>query len=254
MVGLTILGIILVIIILICLIPVGVDVDFTDERLTVSAKLCGILFRVFPRPPKPKGEKKNSKKPEEKTEEKEPEPQPEQAPKKKRQLPLNMNFDELTGLLKAVLRGLGKFRKTVVDRFLLHVTVAGSDPYKTAISYGYLNAFLSSLAPACKANLTVKKSDIYTDIDFLSDWTKIDFGLALSIRIGQIFGILNTILFGAGKILIRNRIRVFKLRREEKKNGTVSEETQSQEIIIDSNTANTEELQEDERNKDNGQN
>ena len=36
---------------------------------------------------------------------------------------------------------------------------------------------------------------------------KIDFGLGISIRIGQILGAVNTMLFGALWILIRHKIR-----------------------------------------------
>ena len=222
MVGLIILGVIIAIIVAIMLVPVGADVAYEGGELRLSAKVCGMLLQLIPKPPadetKPKKEKK-PKKP--KKQKKQPEEQAqtgEEKPKKK--LNLDFSMDEVMGLVKSVLRGLGRFgRKLSVDRFLLHYTAAGKDPYNTAMTFGYVNGALTTLAPICRRSFDAKDVDVWTDVDFTTEKTKVDFGVALTIRIGQIFGVVFTILFGALGILIKHKFRKFKEKRANKKAG-----------------------------------
>ena len=222
MVGLIILGVIVALVIAIMLVPVGADVAYEGGELRLSAKVCGMLLQLIPKPPadetKPKKEKK-PKKP--KKQKKQPEEQAqtgEEKPKKK--LNLDFSMDEVMGLVKSVLRGLGRFgRKLSVDRFLLHYTAAGKDPYNTAMTFGYVNGALTTLAPICRRSFDAKDVDVWTDVDFTTEKTKVDFGVALTIRIGQIFGVVFTILFGALGILIKHKFRKFKEKRANKKAG-----------------------------------
>lgn len=222
MVGLIILGVIIAIIVAIMLVPVGADVAYEGGELRLSAKVCGMLLQLIPKPPadetKPKKEKK-PKKP--KKQKKQPEEQAqtgEEKPQKK--LNLDFSMDEIMGLVKSVLRGLGRFgRKLSVDRFLLHYTAAGKDPYNTAMTFGYVNGALTTLTPICRRTFDTKDVDVWTDVDFTTEKTKVDFGVALTIRIGQIFGVVFTILFGALGILIKHKFRKFKEKRANKKAG-----------------------------------
>ena len=222
MVGLIILGVIIAIIVAIMLVPVGADVAYEGGELRLSATVCGVLLQLIPQPPadetKPKKEKK-PKKP--KKQKKQPEEQAqtgEEKPKKK--LNLDFSMDEIMGLVKSVLRGLGRFgRKLSVDRFLLHYTAAGKDPYNTAMTFGYVNGALTTLAPICRRSFDAKDVDVWTDVDFTTEKTKVDFGVALTIRIGQIFGVVFTILFGALGIIIKHKFRKFKEKRANKKAG-----------------------------------
>ena len=222
MVGLIILGVIIAIIVAIMLVPVGADVAYEGGELRLSAKVCGMLLQLIPKPPadetkpkkekKPKKPKKQKKKPEEQTQ------TGEEKPKKK--LDLDFSMDEIMGLVKSVLRGLGRFgRKLSVDRFLLHYTAAGKDPYNTAMTFGYVNGALTTLAPICRRSFDAKDVDVWTDVDFTTEKTKVDFGVALTIRIGQIFGVVFTILFGALGIFIKHKFRKFKEKRANKKAG-----------------------------------
>ena len=107
-----------------------------------------------------------------------------------------------------MLKGIGKFgRAWKVDRFVLHYIATGDDPYDTAMTYGYVNAALSSLAPLCKKRFRVKDCSVWTDVDFTADKTFLEGGLALTINLWRIFGVVNSILFGALKILIRSKRR-----------------------------------------------
>ena len=116
--------------------------------------------------------------------------------------------------MRAALGGFGKFgRKFRVDRFVLRFVAAGFDPYNTAMTYGYVNAALSSLAPLCRRRFDVKDCDVYTAVDFTADTMYLDFGLAMSIRIGQVLGVVLGIGFKALGVLLKNKRR---LKREAK--------------------------------------
>ena len=211
-----ILLILALIIFLICQITVGVDVRYIGGKLTVSAKLCGFLLQLIPR-------RKATKAPKEKPVE-EPEPKKEEKPKKekkkkkkKKQGPgLMIDDDEVIDLLKKLLEGLGKFSRGInVDRFLLHYTAAGEDPYLTARIFGFVNALLSSLAPVCARRFRCKDPDVWTRVDFTTAEMKLDVGIAVVLRVGAVFAMIFTVLFGAIGILIRNKWRWFILKRKD---------------------------------------
>lgn len=225
MVGLIILGVLIGLIVLILLIPLGADLGYEDGKLHVSAKLMGIQMQLFPKPPPDPNKPPKEKKP--KKEKKKKEPAQEEKPKAKRKLPFNR--DELLELLKIVLRGFGRFgRKFKVDRFVLRYVAAGYDPYDVAMTYGWVNAALSSLAPICRKRFTVKDCEVSTDVDFTADWMHLDLGLGFSIRIGQILGTVLSIGFGALRILLRSKRR---RKREAKENPPepVTAETENKE-------------------------
>lgn len=252
MVGLIILGVIVAIIVAIMLVPVGADVAYEGGELRLSAKVCGMLLQLIPKPPadetKPKKEKK-PKKP--KKQKKQPEEQPqtgEEKPKKK--LNLDFSMDEIMGLVKSVLRGLGRFgRKLSVDRFLLHYTAAGKDPYNTAMTFGYVNGALTTLAPICRRTFDAKDVDVWTNVDFTTEKTKVDFGVALTIRIGQIFGVVFTILFGALGIFIKHKFRKFKEKRANKKAGS----PENADAAAENKEEITKTIQAEERTDSNGE-
>ena len=223
MTALIIIGIIALIVTLIMLIPVGADVGYEGGELSVSAKVCGVLLKLLPKEPDDgsKPPKRQRKKKKTKEQEAAEEPEGEEAQKPKKKLNLNFSADEILGLIKKVLKGFGKLgRKFKVDRFLLRFTAAGDDPYNTAMMYAYVNSALSALGPICDKRFSVDDCEVVTAVDFTADKMSIDFGLAMSIRIGQIFGAINTILFGALGILIKNKLRLMKEKRHNKGGGT----------------------------------
>lgn len=241
MLALVIIGVILLIITLIMLVPVGADIGYEGGELKVSAKVCGMLLQLVPKPPS------DGKKPgkEKKAKEKKPKRPKKEKPKKEKPK-LDFTKDELLGLVRAVLRGFGRFgRKLSVDRFLFRYVAAGDDPYNTALTYNYVNAALSSLTPVCARRFTVKDCQVTTDIDFMADKTSLDLGLALTIRIGQIFGVVFTIIFGALGILLKNKKR---LKRERKLAPKEAPPPQTE----TGETINKENIQAEERMDSNG--
>ena len=211
MVGWIILAILVGLITLIMLIPIGADLRYEDEVIRVSAKAAGIKIQLIPK-------KKREPKPEKPEEKPKPEPEPkEEKPKKaKKKRSLSFNAEEILDLLKLVLKSFGRFgRKFRVERFVLHWTAAGSDPYLVARTFSVVNAGLSQLAPICTERFHCRDSSVWTDIDFVSDRMFFEFGLTMTIRIGQIVGTGLRIAAGALMILLRSKRRV---KREEKEN------------------------------------
>ena len=173
----------------------------------------GLFLQLLPKEEKekkPKKEKKQKKekKPKKLKKEEEPKQEEETGDKagKKKGLPLGLTLDDLLELVKTVFKGLGRFR-IWVDRFLLHYVAAGDDPYKTAVTFGKINATLCALAPMCSRKFKCPDTDVYTDISFTEEKTVIEFGLGFHIRIGTLFAVLNTILFGAAWIIIKSKSR-----------------------------------------------
>ena len=251
MVGWIILGVFLAILLLILLIPFGVDLGYEGGMFHLSVKVSALLIQILPKaedkekkPKKEKKAKKKKKKTEEVQEEKE------EKPKKKKKLPFNR--DELLELLRVVLKTIGKFgRAWKVDRFALHYIAAGDDPYDVAMTYGYVNAALSSLAPLCRKRFRVKDCSVWTDVDFTADKTFLEGGLAMTINFWRINGVINTLLFGALKILLRNKRR---RKKEEKalKAAQKSEQTAEPASAAKIEEKNTENIQEEERMAANG--
>lgn len=249
MAWLIVLGVIVGIIALIMLIPVGADIGYENGQLSVSAKVCGILLKLLPKKPVDESAPKKEKKPPKEKKPKKEKPAKAEKPKKK----LEFNKDEIFALIKAVLKGFGKFGKLTVDRFMLHYVAAGSDPYATAMTYNYVNAALSSLAPICAERFIVKDCDVWTNVDFTEEKTKIDFGLCVVIRIGQVFRMIFAIAFGALGILIRNKFRLMREKRRKggKNAGSPSETAEAQEeLILGSNKEQN--IQQEERMESNG--
>ena len=202
------LGVILIVLTIILLIPVGVDGEYISGEFKLAAKVA--FYRIDLIPPKHKKDKKKA------SEDVSEATSDEAAPKKqKTKLKLNFNKDEIFSLVKAALSSLGNFgRKIKVNRFLLHYTAAGKDPYNTAQTFGYVNAALSALAPICAKRYKVRDCDVWTRVDFLEEKMSIDFALALSIRVGQILAVAFALAFSAVVILIKNKLRLKKERKQ----------------------------------------
>lgn len=249
MLALKIIGIIAAVIALIMLIPIGADIGYEGGVFSLSAKVCGVLLQLFPKPPENENAQKKEDKPKNKKKSKKTDEEAPQGEKQKKKLSLNFSRDELLLLVRKVLRRFGRFgRKFRVDRFLLHYTAAGDDPYNTAVTFGYINAALSSLAPLCRERFDVKDCDVRTDIDFSREKTEVDFGIAFSIRIGAIFGLVFGIAFSALGILIKNKLRL----RAEKRHGGRNMAAEDDTVIDIEIDKDKENIQAEERMDSNG--
>ena len=201
------LCVIAAVIILILLIPVGVDAEYIGGNIRLCAKLCGYKICLYPKEKKDKAAKKTK---EEASTEKLDKPK-----KKKSSFQLSFNMSEIFAIAKVALEAVGNFgRKLKVDRFLLHYTAGGTDPCDTANTFGMVNAGLSALAPVCASRYKVKDCYVKTEVDFLSEKMKLDFALTLSIRVGQILAVAFTLIGRALVIFVKNRFRLRKERKQ----------------------------------------
>lgn len=235
MTALIVIGVLVLLIAGLMLIPIGADIGYEGGEFHVSAKVCGVLLQLFPKKPEDGDKPKKEKKPKRVKKKKNP-PDGEEKPKKKRKL--SFNQDEILSLLRSVLKSFGRFGRAFhVDRFLLRYTAAGDDPYDTAVTYGAVNAVLSGLAPLCRQRFKVKDCQVSTDVDFLAQEMSLDFGLAVTLRIGRIFGLLFSILFAGLGLLIKNKLRLAKeKRRNRKQEGPDPEKVISIDEIKEENT------------------
>ena len=210
MVGWIILAVLVGVITLIMLIPIGADIRYEDGVIRISAKFAGKAIQLIPKKKKePKQEKPKEEKPKPVEQEAKPE-------KERKKLSLALNAEEIVDLIKTVLRGFGRFgKKFRVDRFVLHWIAGGFNPYLLARTFSVVNAGLSQLAPICTERFHCPDSSVWTDIDFTRDDMFFEFGLTMTIRIGQIVGSGISIGFGALKILLRSKARVKRERKEE---------------------------------------
>ena len=212
MIGWILLAILVGLITLIMLVPIGADLRYEDEVIRVSAKVAGIKIQLIP---KKKKEPKTAQSEEEKPKP-ESKPKEEKPKKQKKGRSFSLNAEEIFDLLKVVLKGFGQFgKKFKVERFVLHWTDAGCDPYLVARTFSVVNAGLSQLAPICTARFHCRDSSVWTDIDFVSDRMFFEFGLTMTIRIGQIVGTGIRLAVGALMILLRSKRRVKQEKKEE---------------------------------------
>ena len=203
MVFLIILGVLVLLIAVLLIVPIGADVGYEQGKIHVSATAAGVAIQLFPR--KKESESDEPKPSKKKKPKKEKKPEKEKTKEKKK---FDFTLDEILDLLKAVLHGLGHFTNRIrVDRFVLHLIVAGYDPYNVAMAYGKINAWLSAMAPACK-KLNAKNSDVWTAVDFTDEWPHVDFAIAMSFRLCTVIGMLFVIGFGALKVLLRRKKRI----------------------------------------------
>ena len=100
----------------------------------------------------------------------------------------------------------------------------------------------------------MKEADVWTDVHFTADKMNIDFALCIVIRIGQAARAGLAVAFGALKILIRNKLRLRKERRQAaKESQNPVQDSEEQGINIESNNINTDKnTQDNERNDNNG--
>jgi hypothetical protein len=234
-------GLVLLVLAVVLFVPVGADIGYVGGEFRLSARVDGFALQLSPKKPpdpdKPPKEKKPRKEKPQKP--KEPKPEEEAKPKKKR---FEFTKEELFELAQKVLKGLGKFGKLTVRRFMLHYVAAGEDPCDTAVTFNYVNAALSTLAPICARIFRVTgEVDVWTDVDFTTDKMRLDAELSMTLRLVQLVHMGLAIAFGVLGVLIKNKLR---LRKEAKlaKNSTTA--------ISDEETVNTnsDTIQAEERN------
>ncbi len=206
-----VLAIILVVLILLLLTKVGVDASYDGAAASFAVKLGPVRMRLLPKPDKPEKPKKPKKAKKEKPAKEKKKDEKPAKPKKKLDLPFILN------LAKIGLHALNRFRiRLRIDVFHLRFIMASGDPYTTATTYGYAQAFLGMLGPRVRRAFTVKDSRVALGTDFLADKPEIEGRLVLTIRIGSIFAVVFATGFELLRYVVKRKLRE---RREAKASG-----------------------------------
>ena len=221
-----VLGIILGILILILLLPVGVQARY-DGEATVKLVAGPVKLQLVPAKPKSRKQlEKEKKKKEQKAEKKaeakkkakakqliQKDPPP---PKPKEPLP-----DKIQGLLpfaKLAVDALGSvFRRLTVKKLILHVRYGGGDPVKVADNYGKIMSILWGMGSVLTRKFKIKKSDISVVPDFLSGKTEVEAELYIRYLIFDLLGIAVKYGFRGLKLLIRRKKHEKELRKQQQK-------------------------------------
>ena len=196
-----VLIILLALILLIFFVPYGVDAAYENGQPRLSVRAGPISVRLYPRKPKTekqlerarrKKEKMAAKAAEKKAKEaQKPSAQEEKEPsdhaiKVKKQRDLDM--ETLLALPEMGVRAIRRFfRSFTVDLFKLHMTVAGSDPYKTAMEYGYLCSSVEALPDLAGDAITLQRRDIDLSADFTAEKPVIDVRVIITLQLFKIY-------------------------------------------------------------------
>ncbi len=187
-----VLLIILALILLIFVVPYGIDVIYSDGVLRLGVKLGPFRLWLLPRrPKKPKTarqlerEKRKREKKDAKKRAKKERGEQDETQKVKEKKPFDLDF--VLALLKMAVHAIRRFfHSFTVDFLRLHYVVGTPDPYDTAMQYAYIGAALSALPPLAGKVIRVRKSDVLVSADFTAESPAIDARLVLSLQLFKI--------------------------------------------------------------------
>ena len=204
------LGIILAVILLLLILPVGVDLRY-EGSLTLKLKAGPLKFTLLPGKKKPQNKKSKDK------------PSGHKAGKAEKKPKQKLTLQDVRDLLRIGLKALGRLRRGLsIDVLRLHMCVAADDPYDAVMRYGALNAGLGVLAPLAHNALKIRKEDVRTDVD-VSGGGKSSIALRLQTTL-QIWEILWIALCAGGSFLRWNAGR-----KKAAKAATVNNDNQQEE-------------------------
>lgn len=196
------------VVILLAVLPLGVNVKFDSGGLLARVILGPVKITVFPLPKKKKKEKKK-KEPANKAEEEmpaapkeEPKPQPpkEEQPKKEK----GGSLMDFLPLVKVALNFLGDFRRKLrLDHLELKLILAADDPCDLAVNYGRAWAAVGNLMPQMERLFVIKKRDVEVECDFTASETRIIARLDLTITLGRLLSLAAVYGFRAVKEFLK---------------------------------------------------
>ena len=171
-----VLGAIAAALVLLSLVRVGGTVEYSRSGVLIRLRAGPLRIRVYPpRPKKADGQEKPKrvkKKP--KPEEEQPEPKP------------GGQLGPLKAILPLVADAAGQLRRKVrVDRLLLDVTAAASDPAAAALAFGGVNAAIGMIWPLLENNFNIGDRRIRTRVDFNLTEPEAYLYASFSLRVGQ---------------------------------------------------------------------
>ena len=123
-------------------------------------------------------------------------------------------------LLPMAAEAAGRLKNKIrIDLFDLDITVASTDPVRTAVNYGKLNMAIGMFWPLVEQNFKVKEWHIRTRMDFVAQHATAELHAAATLTIGQI------IVLGAWAAA-----RVLPILSQQKKGKKSPQETQKEAV------------------------
>lgn len=167
------LFIVLLIASVLALIPLGVDGGYATGRgPTLRVRIGLFSIGILPKKKKEPKVRKPAK--------------PEKPGKKKKGPPALTNRGWIR-LIKAALHALSQLREKLMVQYLrFRFTAASSDPFKTALSFGYASGAAASFVPLLNGAFTIEEPDIGPSFDFTATKPKVDIWITASILVWQV--------------------------------------------------------------------
>ena len=233
-------GLVLLILAVVLFVPIGADIGYVGGEFSLAARADGFAIQLIPKKPRDPDKPPKEKKPKKEKPPKEEKPKEEKPKKKSKKL--DFTLEEIFELIRKVLNGLGKFGRITVRKFMLHYIAAGKDPYNTAMTFGYVNGALSTLAPICARKFRVVGDvDVWTDVDFAREAMLLDVEASVTIRLAQVVHMAFAVAFGALGVLIKNKRRLRKEKKLAQKEAAKENKETGESIHTDLNTTEVEE-------------
>lgn len=211
-----VLAVILCVLLLILLLPVGVDARYDGDVLAQLA-IGPIRIRLYPaKATTPeqdeKAERKKAEKERKKAEKakkkRHKQDKPEEKPKTEEKPPKSLvqQLEEIMSFVRLGLDAVGSvFHKLKIKRLTIRAILGGTDPAKLGEDYGRIQAALSSLRPVLKHKFRVRRSEISVRPDFLSTKTTVEAELSLRFLVGDLLGIAIKYAIRALKLLLAQK-------------------------------------------------
>lgn len=195
-----VIGIILLIFLLIGFLRIGAIVSFGDA-LCLKLRVGHIKVTFIP------GKEKKPKKPKKPKEEKPKEEKEEPKAKKKRSIP-RPTLDDILDLIQTVFSALGATarracRRVRIDPLDLTVVFGGQDPADVAMAYGAASSVMYAVMPKAEERFDVPDPALHLRMDYGAEGTAADGSIGVSLRVGDLFAILFTLVFPLLKWFLR---------------------------------------------------
>lgn len=189
---LIVLGCLLALILLLLILRVGVQVEYSAEGVLVQARAGPLHITLIPKRKKRKKEKPPKKKKTQKRK-KEKKAQTESEKQKKR----GGSLKTLLDLLPILLEALGSLcRRIRIEYLRVHYTIAGQpDPSSAALMYGRLQLGSDAVCHLLERYMQVLERDVTVEVDFFTEEMTVYAAASCSLRVGQILAVALRLLW-----------------------------------------------------------
>lgn len=168
------------ILVLLALLPLGVDARYDAAGPLVRILAGPVKLRVYPA----KQEKKKEKTKKQKEPKAVPPVQEQAKPESKA---TGGSWKDFLPLVKTALAFLGDFRRKIrLDKLECDLVLGGTDPAKVAMSYGKAWAAVGNLLAAMERCFTIRKRDVQVQCDFTAPGTCVTFRAQVTITLGRL--------------------------------------------------------------------